>query len=220
MVTVVVPWRSDPHRAAAWRWVRTRYEQTGWPVVEGACPDGPWIKALAVADALQRVETDRVVIADADVWCDGVPAAVDALDTHGWAVPHRTVLRLSQAATVDVLTGGEFRPDDLDEPPYRGYTGGGLVVLPTELARAVPLDPRFRGWGQEDVSWGHALTVVAGRPWRGTAHLWHLWHPPQPRDSRRVGNPDGHALWHRYLAARTPGAVLDLIGEAWPSVSP
>lgn len=78
------------------------------------------------------------------------------------------------------------------------------------------MDPRFAGWGQEDHSWGLALFSVAGHPFRGKSHLWHLWHPPQERFSRRYGSQEGRALWLRYSAASRlgPDAMRDLLQEA------
>src|SRR5690606_37809457 len=83
----------------------------------------------------------------------------------GWAVPHRLVYRLSEAATSGVLAGLAPSPGmRLVQAPYVGYAGGGITVLPRSTYDQVPLDPRFRGWGQEDESWAHALTVLAGDP--------------------------------------------------------
>lgn len=160
---------------------------------------------------------DILVIADADVWCDGVGEAVDAIEGGaGWAVPHDKLYRLTEQATAGVLAGGGWPGvRHLDERPYRGHEGGGIVVLPKPLAVDVPLDPRFRGWGHEDDSWAIALSAVAGGPWRGTEPLWHLWHPPQVRVSRRIGSDGGKALFRRYWAARNrPEQIRALLREA------
>lgn len=75
-VSVVVPYRPDRgFRDAAWAYVRRWWATThpDWRVVTGDAPHGgPWVKALAVADALPRATGDLLVIADADVVCDGV----------------------------------------------------------------------------------------------------------------------------------------------------
>ena len=218
-VSVLIPWAGDcPHRRAARAWVVNRYRSTHpeWNVILGECR-GPWVKAHAVADALSRTDADTLVVADADAWSDGTPAAVEAvMDGHPWAMPHTLVHRLTPGATAVMLAGRE--PDAayrVEERPYRGVMGGGIVVLPRETYLHCPLDPRFTGWGQEDISHGVALTTLAGDRWRGTADLVHLWHPPQKRMSRKIGSVSSEALHHRYeLALNDPAAMSLLVEEA------
>lgn len=216
-VSVVVPWRGGcPHREAAWRWVRSRLESTypDWQIVQGTCPDGPWVKALAVADALDRADGDLLVIHDADVWSDGLPAAVHSVvdGTSPWAMPHRNVHRLTEEATSAVIAGDEVT-GPLTQQPYRGFLGGGIAVLHRETYIECPLDRRFHGFGGEDESWALALRRLHAYPWRGVAPLWHLWHPPQPRRDRRFGSAENMALATRYVAARTPQAMRTLLDE-------
>lgn len=219
-VTVVVPWRAGcPDRARAWEWVQARYalEHAGWHVVEAPAGDGDWCKASAVNPAVAAAPDGIVVVADADVWCDGLPRAVEAVGGGApWAMPHRLVHRLTPDATSLLVAGtGQAQRLETTERPYRGVLGGGIVVAHRDALRAAPLDPRFVGWGQEDISWAIALHTLAGRCWRGSADLLHLWHPPQSRMSRRVGSHDGHHLHRRYLAARRdPALMRALIREA------
>jgi hypothetical protein len=212
--SVVIPWRSDcPHRRAARAWALARWRAAGYEPLLGEPPAGPWCKAAAVADALARADSPVLVVADADVWCDGIDTAVDAvLAGASWAIPHHQVRRLGPQATADVLTGGPLG-GGLEQRPYTGFEGGGMVVLPRALYERAPLDRRFAGWGQEDEAWALALRALAGPPWRGQEPLWHLWHPPQARDSRRWGSVPSRALHARYRAARTPEAMTRLLGE-------
>lgn len=100
------------------------------------------------------------------------------------------------------------------EPSYQGFAGGGITVLPVRTYLDVPLDTRFTGWGGEDEAWALALRALVGPPWRGTAPLWHLWHPPQDRASRRWGSPEARDLYLRYRrAARHPDRMRALIAE-------
>lgn len=213
-MNVLVPWRPSPDRQRAWDWVRNRYEQNGFMVIEGHAPEGEWCKALAVADAASRASGGVVVVADADVWCDGLPEAIAAVEAGApWAIPHHMVRRLTKDATDAVLDGGPL--DGELEEEHRGTEGGGIVVLPLDTLNDVPLDPRFRGWGQEDFSWSCALNTLAGARWRGTAPLWHLWHQPQERMDRKNGNPAGRRLQHRYGGGNNdPGRIMRLIEEA------
>jgi len=145
--------------------VQGRYAERhpDWTVIEAHAPDGPWVKASAVASAVRATNADVLVIADADVWADGITDAVGLVTARivDWAVPHFYVHRLTQDATTSLLAGTPTT-GPLDEEPYRGVDGGGIVVLTRELLARAPLDPRFTGWGQEDEAWGYALTCLAG----------------------------------------------------------
>jgi len=222
-VAVVIPWRDGcPHRRDALRWVTGRWaaEHPAWPVVIGTCPDGPWVKAAAVTDAMTHTSAEVVVVTDADVWCDGIPAAVNAADSHGWAVPHLLVHRLDRDAT-NALTAGLGDTGGRDQHPYAGYEGGGIVVLRRDAWQEAPLDPRFTGWGQEDEAWAIALRTLVGPPWRGTHDLIHLWHPPQDRLNRAVGSRDSIRLLRRYVDAHGDRAAMSaLIEEATSAVEP
>src|SRR5581483_2655576 len=158
-----------------WSRVRARWAEMypSWEIVEGHCAEGPWCKAAAVMDGARQAHGHLVVVAGAE-----------------WAIPHDQVHRLDRGATTDVVAGS-WDPDHLkrvEQRPYRGHAGGGILVMPASSLDRVPPDPRFVSWGQEDDSWALALTTLVGRPWRGFSPLWHLWHPPQERLTRRVGN--------------------------------
>lgn len=219
-VSVLVPWRGgDPDRERAWGHVQQWWaaQHPGWQVVTGACP-GPWRKALAVADALTRADGELLVIADADVICEGIGAAVDAVASGSpWAIPHGKVHRLTESASRAVYAGAplEHRLGGLAQHPYQGYEGGGMVVLTRDAHQQAPLDPRFSGWGGEDEAFALTLRTLAGEPWRGTSDLWHLHHEPQQRLNRHVGSQQSLALLVRYqMAAKAgPAAVRRLIDE-------
>lgn len=194
-----------------------------WPQTTGACPDGPWRKAVAVADALTYSHADVVIVADADVLIDpDLLRRAEAEVTGGptgfkWAVPHRTVRRLDAEATARVQAG--TWPSEgmrLDQPVYAGHAGGGIVVIRRETYDACPLDPRFAGWGHEDDAWATALRCLHGRPWRASrAPLWHLWHPAAPRRTRQFGAEESYALYRRYAAAAgKPARMAELVEEA------
>lgn len=221
MVTVIVPWRPGcPHRERAWEWVRAQYARwhPGWHVVEAPAPAaGVWCKATAAHPAIRSAPSGVVVVADADVWCDRIDAAVLAVTAGAaaWAIPHRLVHRLTQAATDALIAGAAA--EETCQRPYTGLEGGGIVVAHRDTLIDVPLDPRFTGWGQEDLSWAMALHTLHGPAWRGTADLIHLWHPPQDRLSRKIGSIAGQQLHRRYVKARRdPALMRALLEEATP----
>lgn len=166
-----------------------------------------------------------MVVADADVWCEGIAEAVAAIDAEcRWAIPHLKVHRLTPEATADVLAGAEPQDQPTEMRPYNGMVGGGIVAIARETLLEVPLDPRFVGWGREDCAWREALITVTDEWWRGDAPLVHLWHDPQPQPdaSRTRGFPHSEALYERYAVARTAGesAMRELLAEARTSAVP
>ena len=166
--------------------------------------------------AVEASDADIVVVADADVWCDGTERAVYAIATGqaNWGMPHKRVHRLDQAGTSAVYAGQPWKGQPLDQRPYDGVWGGGIVVGRRETLLDAPLDGRFKSWGQEDQSWALALHTLAGQGWRGTADLIHLWHPPQPRLTRARGSTESWQLYRRYCKARNdPAALRRLVEE-------
>jgi hypothetical protein len=226
LVEAVIPWRGGcPNRTSALGWVMSRYmrERPEWSVYIASFEEGEWCKARAVMPAVEAAADDAIVVlADADVWCDGLREAVDAVAGGApWAIPHSHVYRLSPSGTAAVLAGESWESQPLVQRPYRGVEGGGIVVARRETLLEAPLDERFCGWGQEDTAHAHALTTLVGHPWRGQAPLVHLWHPPQQRESRQRGSARGWALYKRYVAARRdPTRMRALIEEGRACLSP
>lgn len=221
-VTVVVPWRAGcPWRERAWDLARSWWSayHPDWEVLPvGDGGDGPWRKGLAVWRGLQGIPGDRpVVVCDADVLPYGAGKAVELVTAGaGWVVPFTLVRRLTQDTTATLpappsLAGAKTLPADA---VYRGFPGGGCVVLAAGTARDVPIDPRFGGWGQEDDAWNLALSALVGGHRRVDAPLAHLWHPPAPRLSRGVGSAESRALWLRYRTAATRPLMRALVDEA------
>ncbi len=219
-VDVIVPWRGGcADRALAWAAVQNFYaaEHPDWRVVEAPPAEGKWVKASAVRPAVEASEADVIVVADADVWCVGLSAAAMAIvcGLADWAVPHRTVYRLNAEATVRYIATGAYDQSALARKTYVGRLGGGLVVASREALCSVPMDRRFMGWGQEDEAWGSALATILGPPWRGSADLIHLWHPPAERLSTRRGSIENWNLYRDYIEARgNPDRMRELVSEA------
>lgn len=175
---------------------------------------GEWCKAVGVNAAAARSFADVLVVADADVWTTNLQVAVDAVDDGApWVIPHKLVHRLTETATGALLAG--HVATETCEQPYVGIQGGGIVVLPRLTLLDVPMDERFVGWGQEDQSWGVALHYLTGPAVRFDAGLLHLWHPPQPRQDRKVGSEAGRRLHREYLKARPdPVAIRSILEGA------
>jgi hypothetical protein len=214
-VTVVIPWAGDdPARLAARAWTMRQYavHHRGWRIATSpAAPvEEPWSKAVAVRRILDAVNPEGVlVIADADVFCQGIDVAVGAIRLQGeycrWGMPHSLVCRFNEPTTRKILAGAEpwtqMMDGNLDQGLYKGCEGGGITVLTRQLYEAVPMDERFTGFGQEDESWALALRTLAGVPCQGTQVLYHLHHEPQERLDRHWGSEASRELYEQYAEA-------------------
>lgn len=219
-VEVVISWRPGcPYRERNLEWVLRQWAGTGWRVTLNGADDGiGWCRANDVTPVVEASNAEIIVCADADVWTEGIGAAVDAVRSGAaWAVPHWMLCRLSDAATERVIAGE--RPEDQDdfaERPYKGHPAGTLFVIRRDAYLEAPLDPGFQNWGQEDDAANLAWSLLFGKPWRDPKGppAWHLWHPPQPRKNRGIGNDANLALYRRYRSARNdPQRMRALIAE-------
>ena len=225
----LVPYEpGQPERDRNWAFCREIIEWTypDWPIFVGTS-DGPdeFSRTQAIADAYRQApaEIDTFIVTDADVFLD-YPFEVSVSKAHqrGWAVPHTLIHRLSKESTeaLDYVKLVDWRDLPLsddnpqDSQPYRGNAAGTLLVLTRDAYETAPPDPRFVGWGSEDVAWAIALAELVGQPWRGNADLVHLWHPPEPRLDRIVGNGANLALLNRYRISRGSRArMVELMRE-------
>lgn len=217
-ISTLVPWQPGCEwRERAWQHVAPRLPGE---VITGASPPGPFSRTAAILDAAGRASGDVYVVSDADVLCD-LDAALDHVSEHGWAIPHRLIHRLSRESTEKVYDGADWHglplsTDNLqDRRPYVGHEAGTLYVITAEAFWTAPPDPGFKGWGGDDDALKLAYRCLIGAPWRGDADLVHLWHPPQPRDSRVRGNAANMKLLKRYQrAARDRNAMRALVDSA------
>lgn len=217
-VTAVVPWTPGcPYRERSWRFVRAQLEAFGFEVIEGRSPDGPYNRAWAILDGAMRASNEIIVVHDADVVVP-LGLAIHHLERgRSWAVPHGNVWRLTRESSAEYLDVGTYLPHMETEEIHRGNETGTCVLLRRESLDAAPPDVRFVGWGHEDDAWQCALRTMVGAPWRGSAPLHHLWHPPQPRQNRNFGSRANIDLARRYRHAkgskRLMGRLLDGAAE-------
>lgn len=158
----------------------------------------PFSKAVAVNNAFRRSHGDIVVILDADAYLPGdvITHCADRLrmqrkiGVRSWFVPFEHLYRLTRQATNLVLESNPAHPLRFSSPPpakdVESRDGSGSLnqfgamcqIMPREAFVTVGgMDPRFRGWGAEDLAFAQALDTLWG-PRKNTSNdILHLWHP-------------------------------------------
>lgn len=218
--SIVIPYRAggDVHRERAFEFIHEHYRRChrDCELIVSECPTKEWSKGAAVNEGVARSTGDALILADADSWV-GEPTirtAQELLRTDRfpqWIVPHGNVFRLNEAWTQRVYEGSAPRTTEVVRYPYMGLVGGGINVLTRQAFDAVNgMDPRFIGWGGEDLCFGIALTTMKYYHYRIGEPLWHLYHPHPAPDLR--GSPESEALVALYKAAeRKPGPMRELL---------
>lgn len=180
---VLVPRRiADPHREVLWAYVRSWWERSPWPVIEGyhVATEGPFNRSAALNRAATIAgDWDVAVIADGDtvVNHDQVAAAIQrAHETGRMVLAFDEWLSLDQDGTDRILRGyaGSWRPFvrwDKDNAV------SSCLAVPRHLWNNLGgFDERFRGWGFEDRAFFLAARASSGVD-RIPGAAWHLWHP-------------------------------------------
>jgi len=223
--TVVVPFMSEePFRCHALAHVLKHLEAQGLEFVwGGAVWDGRWTKGDAVDDLVDGTDSEGVVVHDADVLVSPEALSRSMLAVAAgapWSMPHGMVYRLNRQATMQLYGEGlgEIRAlhaRSLAHPAHVAPPGGGIVCLSRgayDLSGGI--DPRFVGFGGDDISWARALDTLVGPCWALDAPMWHLFHPRTPRRPGNRGSEENEALAARYGdAAGHPLLMADLIAE-------
>lgn len=232
--SLLVPFRdADGTRTKAKDWIVARWAHV-YPKLEiiVAPDDGvdPFNKSMAVNRAAAKATRDIFAICDADTWIDHkyVVHALRLLDQGvPWVVPARMSLRLRQDVSERILSmkpSAKLPPLGRRDAEVYGPVVGFLWFTTRKAFEAVGgMDERIRGWGGEDTMFTRAMDVVNGRHRRLTqGEVMSLWHTrPRDQDGSRVWQGQGRrklehdkeALARRYAHARTPAAMLKVLGR-------
>jgi len=237
-VSILVPFRPErgpigKQRIANWEWLEKRWT-CHFPeaeIVVGTDDGGtPFAKTVAVNDAYSRSSGDMLVITDADSWVN-MPQVIKGLHYAArtgvlvvpWTTAHRlskedsqAIRKLDPAAPEPVSPAMISRADGYRPSPS---TAAMLVIVSREgFERVGGMDPRFRGWGAEDVAFGLACGTLLGRShlMPGTGYALH--HDRPRHNGLRVWQDDAGKhnikLGDRYWGAKgKPGAMLALCAE-------
>lgn len=205
-VSVLVPFRDEPGttRKASWQWLRKRWKATfgNFQIVIGKDTGTPFSKTTAVNDAYTRAKGDVLVIADADSWVEpanlllGIEYALrhDVLVipwSESWRLtPEDSEAIMAQSPDVQNPLTKQIKDRCTDFRPAP-ETGAMMLVLKREcFERVGGMDPRFRGWGSEDVAFAIACQTMLGMNKVMLGPAWSLWHS-------RSRNEKGVRVWDK-----------------------
>ena len=226
-ISLLIPFRDDDGtRTPAYNWLLKYWKAAlpGAQVITGKNLDVPFSKTKAFNNARLHVTGDVIALIDADCYldynvllsCAAQIRAARAKKQRLWFVPYRQFYRLTELATSHVLASDPAHPltfptpplpGDLDNGPEKSSHGnwwGALVqVMPVEAFDKIGgTDPRFSGWGGEDVAFMRALDTLWTKHKTTPNQVLHLWHPTiktaanlklwpgqiSPRDNERLAD--------------------------------
>jgi predicted glycosyltransferase involved in capsule biosynthesis len=246
-ISLLVPFRADdnaPQRLRIWRWM-VDYWQAELPdaeIIIGHSQSEIFSKTEAVNNAARRARGRILVIIDSDCYmsADVIKHCADRIDRaerrgHSlWFIPFRHLYRLTESVTEIVLNSNPRFPPRFPSPPdvedvestlgsAHGHRFGALIQIMSRHAFFMVggMDPRFKGWGGEDIAFVRALDTLYGHHKTTDNDVLHLWHPKIGRnyeDRMWVGQIDPKAnekLSVRYkLATGDRERMRALVDEA------
>lgn len=249
-ISLLVPFRADykqPERIRTWIWLR-RYWKAQLPgaeIVMGSSTGEIFSKTEAVNDAASRASGRIFVILDSDAYMDpkviqGCADEIDYAQRRGqnrWFIPYRALYRLTREKSDQILESDPTEPLELQvsSPPadedvestvgsMHGRRYGAMIqMMPREAFALVGgMDPRFRGWGGEDISFARAVDTLYGKHKTTNNDVLHIWHPKFGADyhTRRwqgqtSGEPNKHLATRYSLATGDRDRMRALVDEAF-----
>jgi len=237
MISILVPFRTDSKtdaRIAAWEWIRQRWSVLlpGAEIVMGDDTGGhPFSKTVAVNDAYRKSRGEMLILADADSWVEAhalEQAIAMAARRERLVMPWIQSYRFSKANSAAIMAAdpkgplpvtAEMRKQGKEDAPSPATAAMVAVLQRRAFERVGGMDPRFRGWGSEDVSFGLACWTMLGRNAFILGEAYALYHPRPLNDGNmRVWKKDpgslNFALWHRYKHAQgRPEEMVSLCRE-------
>lgn len=204
----------QPERDRNWRFSRSRWEQLGWPIVEGHHDEGELYSMAAASNlaAKQAGDWEVCLWAGADFVVGDLEQATRAVEmalrTGRLTFAHDFNTLLTEEETSRVIATGEIRSDEERHP----NTFSGVLAVPRQLWDAVGgFDERFVGWGWEDIAFWSACWAMAGGFERVLGDIYHLAHPSAGEHPHYKENM---ILGKRYLEAKTRrGAMRAILAE-------
>lgn len=225
MLTVLIPWRPQPTRIAAFDAVADWYrENIGAVDIRTVDSDDDVFnlarcRNLGIASVSDPHEV--VIINDADTIPQraALLEAIDAAATSGLVhLPYTEYHWLGSKGTAEYSAG--TAPDDCNFELVRGACSGVYVTTPATWSAHGGQDERFRGWGFEDAAWYVAHETLLGEaPRRHVGRVYALTHEAQVREGPQYDANAGLMADYR-AASSSIGAMRLLVSAASARVLP
>ena len=205
MVTVIIPWRPQPSRLAAFEatseWYRANLPGAEIRTVDSGDVPFNLARCRNVGMAAVADPDEVVVIGDADTipsvapLLEAVSAARDSGLVH---LPYTRYQWLGAVGTAAFFDGAPL--ETIEATLVVGACSGVYVTTPRTWASHGGQDERFRGWGFEDSAWFAAHTTLLGsQPQRHDGNVYALHHETQLREGEQYDA--NAALRERYREA-------------------
>ncbi|CAN5141778.1 hypothetical protein BH09ACT1_BH09ACT1_22450 [soil metagenome] len=216
MPTVIIPWRPQPSRIAAFDivldWYRTNLPGADIRLVDSVDPVFNLAQCRNSGIASVDDPAEVVIIGDADTLPElpALLAAIEAAASDGLVHLPYTEYRWLGAAGTAQLTDGAALPE-CEFELVRGACSGVYVTTPATWRRHAGQDERFRGWGFEDAAWYLAHETLLGEaPRRHEGRVYALHHKAEVREGEHY--EANAALMQGYRdAASSPESMREFV---------
>ncbi len=215
---VCIPFRPvDSERVANLACTVRQWEALGWPVHLGDHEGERFHRGVAINNAVREATdegADVVVVCDCDFLLDdnrqAVQACEAALRDGSYVVAFSFMRALGQQGTDAMRAGRRWQNRDVIENV--ALIWGNCFAIPTDLFwKVCGFDPRFLGWGAEDIAFLVSASTMGGPKSRIAGGSYHLTHPT---NEDRDDLPDNNALASHYRSADgDPEAMKVILAE-------
>lgn len=204
-VTVAIPWRPQPDRLIPHIRATEFWDYHGFQIIEAdSNPDLPFSMCEARNNAVHKVRTTKVILADADAIPD-IAAVIQALNNDDGVTWPFTIYR-------HIPNDYAVKPDLMTAPidrTYRNSVGGCLICSVETYWQLGGMDERFeRRWGYEDNAF-HDVVTTLSKAYRIPGILFSFNH--QADREMTHDNPNRYRADLYRMAAGNPGLMRELI---------
>lgn len=199
-ISILIPFTgNNPHRKKVFKWLLKywKHELPDAEIIIGRSKSKIFCKNEALNNAFRKSKGRVIVILDADAYMDGrvleeaADKILENLDNKLWLVPYRSLYRLNEKITSDIIASNPKKPLKLHCPPpckyldddgskseYGSLFGAMCQMFPREAIETLGcFNEAFVGWGSEDCCLLRSLDTLWGKHKTLDECIFHLWHP-------------------------------------------